>query len=126
MPKAAERADVQHRPDPARKGGVIAAANLFSFVGVFLAAGVYYLLAEGLHLRADKVFFAGACMTVAATLYAVLLLPDSVRRLGLWILTHTLYHIRIEGRDSIPERGGAIIRSARLDAAGRAVARGFD
>ena len=42
---------IQHRPDPARKGGVIAAANLFSFVGVFLAAGVYFLLARGLHPR---------------------------------------------------------------------------
>lgn len=105
---------IQHRPDPARKGGVIAAANLFSFVGVFLAAGVYYLLAEGLHLRADKVFFAGACMTVAATLYAVLLLPDSMRRLGLWILTHTLYRVHIEGRDNIPERGGALFLAREL------------
>ena len=105
---------IQHRPDPARKGGVIAAANLFSFMGVFLAAGVYYLLAEGLHLRADKVFFAGACMTVAATLYAVLLLPDSMRRLGLWILTHTLYRVHIEGRDNIPERGGALFLAREL------------
>ncbi len=73
---------IQHRPDPDRKGGVIAAANLLSFVGVFLAAGVYFALAAGLHLRADKVFFAGACMTLAATFYAVMLLPDSMLRLG--------------------------------------------
>jgi MFS family permease len=105
---------IQHRPDPARKGGVIAAANLVSFVGVFLAAGVYYLLAEGLHLRADKVFFAGACMTLAATFYAVVLLPDSLLRLALWTLTHTLYRIRVEGRDNIPERGGALFVAGRL------------
>ena len=105
---------IQHRPDPARKGGVIAAANLVSFVGVFLAAGVYYLLAEGLHLGADKVFFAGACMTLAATFYAVVLLPDSLLRLALWTLTHTLYRIRVEGRDNIPERGGALFVAGRL------------
>ena len=105
---------IQHRPDPARKGGVIAAANLVSFVGVFLAAGVYYLLAEGLHLRADKVLFAGACMTLAATFYAVVLLPDSLLRLALWTLTHTLYRIRVEGRDNIPERGGALFVAGRL------------
>jgi acyl-[acyl-carrier-protein]-phospholipid O-acyltransferase / long-chain-fatty-acid--[acyl-carrier-protein] ligase len=99
---------IQHRPDPARKGGVIAAANLLSFVGVFAAAGVYFLLAEGLHLRADEIFFAGACMTIAAALYAVVFLPDSVVRLALWLLTHTLYRIRVEGRDHIPERGGAL------------------
>ena len=105
---------IQHRPDPARKGGVIAAANLVSFVGVFLAAGVYYLLAEGLHLRADRVLFAGACMTLAATFYAVVLLPDSLLRLALWTLTHTLYRIRVEGRDNIPERGGALFVAGRL------------
>jgi acyl-[acyl-carrier-protein]-phospholipid O-acyltransferase/long-chain-fatty-acid--[acyl-carrier-protein] ligase len=99
---------IQHRPDPARKGGVIAAANLISFVGVFAAAGVYFALAEGLRMRADQIFFAGASMTLAATFYAVVFLPDSVLRLALWILTHSVYRIRVEGRDNIPERGGAL------------------
>jgi acyl-[acyl-carrier-protein]-phospholipid O-acyltransferase/long-chain-fatty-acid--[acyl-carrier-protein] ligase len=109
---------IQHRPDPARKGGIIAAANLISFVGVFAAAGVYFALAEGLRLRADQIFFAGACMTLAATFYAVVFLPDSVLRLALWILTHSLYRIRLEGRDNIPERGGAlfVVNLTLLDA----------
>jgi acyl-[acyl-carrier-protein]-phospholipid O-acyltransferase / long-chain-fatty-acid--[acyl-carrier-protein] ligase len=80
---------IQHRPDPARKGGIIAAANLLSFVGVFLAAGAYFALAQWLHLRADQVFFAGACMTLAAAIYAVALLPDSVRRMVQWFLANT-------------------------------------
>jgi acyl-[acyl-carrier-protein]-phospholipid O-acyltransferase / long-chain-fatty-acid--[acyl-carrier-protein] ligase len=105
---------IQHRPDPARKGGVIAAANLISFVGVFAAAGVYFALAEGLRLRADEIFFAGACMTLAATFYAVVFLPDSVLRLALWILTHSVYRIRLEGRDHIPERGGALFVANEL------------
>ena len=99
---------IQHRPNPARKGGIIAAANLISFVGVFAAAGVYFALAEGLRLRADEIFFAGACMTLAATFYAVLFLPDSVLRLVLWCLAHSIYRVRVEGRDNIPERGAAL------------------
>src|SRR5713101_1046211 len=99
---------IQHRPAPEHKGGVIAAANLLSFVGVFLAAGVYYLLAEEAHLQAGQIFLVGAIMTVAATCYAVFLLPDSLLRLALWMLTHSIYRIRIEGRDNIPERGGAL------------------
>jgi hypothetical protein len=47
-------------------------------------------------------------MTLAATFYAVVFLPDSVLRLALWILTHSVYRIRVEGRDNIPERGGAV------------------
>jgi hypothetical protein len=105
---------IQHRPDPQRKGGIIAAANLFSFIGVFLAAGAYFFLAQNLHLGADKVFFAGACMTLAATLYVVLLMPDSVVRLALWFITHTLYRLRVVGRDDIPERGPALFMADRL------------
>jgi acyl-[acyl-carrier-protein]-phospholipid O-acyltransferase/long-chain-fatty-acid--[acyl-carrier-protein] ligase len=105
---------IQHRPDPARKGGVIAAANLISFVGVFAAAGAYFGLAEGLRLRADEIFFACACMTLAATFYAVVFLPDSMLRLALWVLTHSIYSIRVEGRDNIPERGGALFVVSKL------------
>ena len=34
---------IQHRPDEKDKGGVIAAANLLSFVGIGAAAGIYYV-----------------------------------------------------------------------------------
>ena len=99
---------IQHRPEPAEKGSVIAAANLLSFVGVFLAAGAYFVLSENLHLRANQVFFAGACMTLVAGLYAVVFFPNSLLRLGLWILAGTRYRIHIGGRDNIPERGPAL------------------
>ena len=69
---------IQHRPAPELKGGVIAAANLLSFVGVFFAAGVYFLLSSAANLRPEQMFLAGAIMTVAATLYAFFRLPDSV------------------------------------------------
>jgi acyl-[acyl-carrier-protein]-phospholipid O-acyltransferase/long-chain-fatty-acid--[acyl-carrier-protein] ligase len=71
---------IQHRPAPEQKGGVIAAANLLSFVGIFLAAGIYFLFATVAHLHPGQIFLAGAIMTVVATFYAVFLLPDSKAR----------------------------------------------
>jgi acyl-[acyl-carrier-protein]-phospholipid O-acyltransferase/long-chain-fatty-acid--[acyl-carrier-protein] ligase len=68
---------IQHRPDPEHKGGVIAAANLLSFVGVFLAAGVYFALSTAAHLRPGQIFLAGGFMTLVATAYAFLLPPES-------------------------------------------------
>jgi MFS family permease len=67
---------IQHRPAPEHKGGVIAAANLLSFVGVFAAAGVYFALSSAAHLRPGQIFLAGAIMTLAATLHAFFWLPD--------------------------------------------------
>jgi acyl-[acyl-carrier-protein]-phospholipid O-acyltransferase/long-chain-fatty-acid--[acyl-carrier-protein] ligase len=100
---------IQHRPAPEHRGGVIAAANLFSFVGIFLAAGAYYLFSSVAHLQSGQVFLAGAIMTLGAMFYAVFLLPDSLLRLLLWVLVHSLYKIKVEGRDNIPERGGALL-----------------
>ena len=68
---------IQHRPKLEEKGGVIAAANLLSFVGVFLAAGLYFALSSVASLKPNQIFFVGAVMTLSATLYAIFLLPDS-------------------------------------------------
>jgi acyl-[acyl-carrier-protein]-phospholipid O-acyltransferase/long-chain-fatty-acid--[acyl-carrier-protein] ligase len=66
---------IQHRPPVEIRGGVIAAANLFSFVGVFLAAGVYFALSSAAHLNPRQIFFAGAVMTVVAAFHALFLQP---------------------------------------------------
>jgi acyl-[acyl-carrier-protein]-phospholipid O-acyltransferase/long-chain-fatty-acid--[acyl-carrier-protein] ligase len=71
---------IQHRPAREHKGGVIAAANLLSFVGVFLAAGIYFLFASVAHLQPGQIFLAGAIMTVAATLYPAVALQQDWRR----------------------------------------------
>ena len=99
---------IQHRPDRKEKGAVIAASNLLSFAGIFIAAGVFYLLGGLLHLNPRQVFLTTTLLTLAGTLYALWLLPSAALRFGLWLLTHTLYRIRVEGRDHIPAKGGAL------------------
>ncbi len=100
---------IQHRPDEKDKGGVIAAANLLSFVGIGGAAGVYYLLQHSLHLSPPKIFLSASLMTVAATAYVLYLLPDALLRLLLWFATHTLYRLHLAGRDNVPAKGGALL-----------------
>ena len=100
---------IQHRPDPKEKGGVIAAANLLSFVGIGGAAGVYYGLQHVLHLSPPTIFLSVSVVTIAATAYVLYLLPDALLRLLLWIATHTLYRIHLDGRENIPAKGGALV-----------------
>ena len=99
---------IQHRPRPEHKGGVIAAANLLSFVGIFIAAGAYYLFSSVFHQTARGIFLDGAILTLVTTAYSIYLLPDSLLRFVLWAATHSVYRIRVEGRENIPERGGAL------------------
>ena len=99
---------LQHRPDPAKKGEVLAAANLLSFVGIFAASGAYYLLADVAGLSPARIFFFGGILTLAGAIYVLFLLPDALLRFLLWCATHSLYRIRIVGRDHIPAKGGAL------------------
>ena len=99
---------LQHRPDPAKKGEVLAAANLLSFVGIFLASGAYYLLADVAGLSPVRIFLFGGLLTLAGAIYVLFLLPDALLRFLLWCATHSFYRIRIVGRDNIPAKGGAL------------------
>jgi hypothetical protein len=106
---------IQHRPTPETKGGVIGASNLFSFSGIFLAAGVYYILAQGFGLGARQIFFAGAVMTIFALAYAIFARPDSLLRLWLWFWTHTRYRVTVDGRELLPEGGGVVLFARQID-----------
>src|SRR6266851_147117 len=103
------RALIQNSAEEDKKGGVIAAANWFSFVGIGAASGVYYAATYRLGLSPGGIFFWSALGTLAATAYVLYLLPDSLLRLLLWIATHTLYRLDVEGRENVPARGGSLL-----------------
>ncbi|HTC94770.1 MAG TPA: acyl-[ACP]--phospholipid O-acyltransferase [Terriglobales bacterium] len=115
---------MQHRPSEERKGSLLAAANLLSFVGVFLASGCYYALSSGaaiphtglklLHLSPAAIFLVGGLLTLAATVYSLMLLPQALVRLLLWMVTRTVYRIRVEGMENVPSKGGALFVSNHL------------
>jgi acyl-[acyl-carrier-protein]-phospholipid O-acyltransferase/long-chain-fatty-acid--[acyl-carrier-protein] ligase len=51
-----------------------------------------------------------ACLLAVATLAALSwAYPYSVLRLVLWALTHSVYRMRVTGRDNLPRRGGALL-----------------
>ena len=53
-------------------------------------------------------------MTLVATIYAVTLMPDSLMRLVVWVLVHSVYRMRVQGRENIPAKGGALLVSNHL------------
>jgi acyl-[acyl-carrier-protein]-phospholipid O-acyltransferase/long-chain-fatty-acid--[acyl-carrier-protein] ligase len=99
---------LQYRPARETKGGVLAAANLISFVGIALASVVFGLLTTVLKLSPPQIFLIIAGLSLAAAIYLLALMPDALLRFVLWCLTHSIYRVRIVGRDHIPEKGGAL------------------
>ncbi|MFO0983601.1 MAG: 1-acyl-sn-glycerol-3-phosphate acyltransferase [Planctomycetota bacterium] len=52
---------------------------------------------------------AAASATLAATTWALTLLPLAFMRLLLVLLTHTIYRVRVLGREHVPQSGGALL-----------------
>ena len=100
---------IQHRPEEGKKGVIIGTANWLSFVGIGAASGVYYAATHFVRLSPGGIFFWSALATFGATGYVLWLLPDSLLRLFLWIATHTLYRLDVDGREHVPARGGALL-----------------
>ncbi len=105
---------IQHRPAADAKGGILAAANLLTFVGVAAASGLYFLLTTVGRLDARGVFLATSVITLFGTIYVLYLLPDWFLRLLLWFAVHTVYRVRVLGRDNVPEKGGALFVSNHM------------
>ncbi len=100
---------LQHRPVRENKGQVQATANWCSFVGVFLASGAHWLLAQKLGLSPRGIFLVGGVLTLLGAIYVLFLLPDALLRFMLWCVTNSIYKIRLVGRDNIPAKGGALL-----------------
>jgi acyl-[acyl-carrier-protein]-phospholipid O-acyltransferase/long-chain-fatty-acid--[acyl-carrier-protein] ligase len=125
---------LQHRPRRDQKGGVLAAANLISFVGIGVGTVLFFVLSTPVHVVIPHILFHGislgpisfwllpgphklsppeiflviAALTLAATVYLLTLLPEALLRFALWCITNTIYRIRVVGRDNIPAKGGAL------------------
>ncbi len=100
---------IQHKPAEQDKGGIIAAANLLSFVGIAISSGVYFVFTAYIHLDPRGVIVAASCVTAFSTAYVLYLLPEWFGRLILFFATRTVYRVRVIGRDNFPEKSGALL-----------------
>jgi len=85
---------------------MLAAANLLSFVGVFLASAAHGLLAQVFHLSPRPHISVWWCADARGRVYAVILLPDSLLRFVLWLLTRTVYRSGWMAATTSPARAG--------------------
>ena len=99
---------IQWRAPDDRRGAVIALNNTFVFSGV-LAGSV---AAWGLSLpglNAGDILIVSGLVTAGLTVWAVWVMPETFLRMTLFLFTHTIYRLRVMGRDHVPERGGALL-----------------
>jgi len=100
---------LQQRSGREEKGRLIATNNFLNTAGILLASGTLWLLRDRVQLPADRIILIFGLFTLVATVYILSILPDFLIRFTLWILTHTIYRIRIVGQEHVPLRGPALL-----------------
>jgi len=107
-------ASLQQKGEREEKGRLLATSNFLSTVGILLASGVLWLLHDRLHFPADRIILITGLFTLLGTVYVLRTLPDFLARFTLWLLTHTVYNIRIVGQQNVPLHGPALLVSNHI------------
>ena len=100
---------VQQRSERDAKGRVVAVNNFYQTIGMLTAAGLMSLLHTRAGIRADHILFVFGAAMLAVTCYVATVVPDYMVRFVLWMATHTIWRIRIEGQENVPQRGPALL-----------------
>ncbi|HWC98615.1 MAG TPA: acyl-[ACP]--phospholipid O-acyltransferase [Candidatus Sulfopaludibacter sp.] len=105
---------LQQRSEAGEKGRIIATNNIYNTIGMLLAATVPYLLHDRLHMRPDRILVVFGFVTLLVTVFIVGVVNEFLIRFLLWIVTHTLFRIRIVGQENVPFRGPALLVSNHM------------
>jgi acyl-[acyl-carrier-protein]-phospholipid O-acyltransferase/long-chain-fatty-acid--[acyl-carrier-protein] ligase len=100
---------LQQRSGDQEKGRLMATNNFLNTVGVLLASGALWLCRDGLGLSADRIVLVIGLLTLAGSVYVLSVVPEFLVRFSLWMLTHTIYRIRLIGQEHVPFRGPALL-----------------
>jgi acyl-[acyl-carrier-protein]-phospholipid O-acyltransferase/long-chain-fatty-acid--[acyl-carrier-protein] ligase len=100
---------LQHRAEDSEKGRVIATNNIYNTVGMLLAAGIFVVCRNVLWMTPQSIILVFGLGTFLVTLYIVTVVDDYLIRFVLWMLTHTIFRIRIVGQEHVPFRGPALL-----------------
>ncbi|HPO15522.1 MAG TPA: MFS transporter [Candidatus Hydrogenedentes bacterium] len=107
-------ATLQQRSPANIKGGMIATSNLFTFGPMLFAAGLFMVLFNMLGWSPQMLFLVSSAFAALVTVYMCATEPIILVRMGLWLINTFLCKMHAEGRQRIPERGGALLVANHL------------
>ena len=99
---------VQSRAPREKLSRIIAGNNIMNAVLIVLAAG-FGLGLGALGLDAAQIFLAAALLNVLVAAYIFTLVPEFLMRFITWVLVNTLYRVRVDGMQNLPEEGAALL-----------------
>ncbi|MBI5561426.1 MAG: MFS transporter [Deltaproteobacteria bacterium] len=100
---------LQQRSSGTEKGRMIATTNFVGTVSILLASVALWVLRDVLVIPSHRIILVFGVITIGCAALMSAALPAFLLRFLLWLLTHTVYKIRIVGGEHAPRRGPALL-----------------
>ena len=100
---------VQSRSNPQQLSRIIAANNILNALLMVLSAATAIVLVGVLDVTIPQFFLILALANVVVACFIYTLVPEFVIRLIIWLLTRTLYRVKLQGLDQIPDDGPCVL-----------------
>ncbi len=100
---------VQQRSDEGEKAQTIAALNILNalFMVVSAISGILLLSVAGLSI--PEYLLVVAIMNIVVAVYIYYQVPEFALRFVIYIISHTMYRVKHDGLEHIPEEGAAVV-----------------
>ncbi len=102
-------AHLQEQVDPARRGRILSANNLFVNLFGIMAVIIQYIVSAEFGIDPHKQLLLYAIPTVFLTGYIIFLTPEGLLRLALGLLGRTFYRVTPIGLENMPTTGGVLL-----------------
>jgi acyl-[acyl-carrier-protein]-phospholipid O-acyltransferase / long-chain-fatty-acid--[acyl-carrier-protein] ligase len=100
---------LQQRANDQEKGRLMATNNFLNMLAIMLASASLSLLSDTMRLPPTRIFLVFGVLTLVSSVYVLSVVPEFLIRFGLWLITHTVYRIKIVGQENVPSRGPALL-----------------
>jgi 1-acyl-sn-glycerol-3-phosphate acyltransferase len=100
---------IQSRSARDQVSRVIAANNILNAAFMVLASVLAVVLLNRVGLTIPELLLYTALLNAVVAVYIYTLVPEFLLRFVAWIVSNTLYRLRVEGLDKIPDEGPALI-----------------
>jgi len=100
---------LQQKSADEEKGRLMATNNFLNTVTILAASAALWLTRDVLAMRADRIILVFGILTLLASIYVLRVVPEFLVRFCLWLITHSIYRIRIVGQQHVPARGPALL-----------------
>lgn len=99
---------VQQRAEPQHMSRVIAGNNIINALLMVLSA-VLAIIVLSLGYSIAQLFLVVAILNAVVAIYIYSLVPEFFMRFLVWLLIHSIYRVRANDLDKIPEQGSAVL-----------------